>query len=250
MGRKNSMTNSPKHNIPKHVAVIMDGNGRWAHARGLPRKLGHKKGAESARVIVNSAAKAGVEYLTLFGFSSENWNRPKSEIGELMKLLRSYLKSQTAEFHKNNARLSVIGDRTAFDDDIVALIENAETLTKDNDAIHVIIALNYGGRNDIVQAAQELAAQAIESGSVPSKDDAEAIINDSLLSAGIPDPDLLIRTSGEQRISNFLLWQCAYSEMIFTDVLWPDFGEKEFNNALNEYAARDRRFGALKKSKG
>ncbi len=234
---------SEENNIPLHVAVIMDGNGRWAKKRGLPRKLGHKKGSEAARIIVKSAANSGVKYLTLFGFSSENWNRPKDEIAELMKLLRNYLRSETAEFHKNNARLSVIGDRTAFDDDIIDLIENAENITKDNDAIHVIIALNYGGRNDIMQSAQKLVEQAAKTGVATVITD--KIISDNLLTSGIPDPDLLIRTSGERRISNFLLWQCAYTEMVFTDTLWPDFNEKDFQKALAEYALRDRRYGAI-----
>ncbi len=242
------MTNSVEHNIPLHVAVIMDGNGRWARKRGLPRKLGHKKGSEAARLIVKSAANAGVKYLTLFGFSSENWNRPKDEIGELMKLLRHYLSSQTAEFHKNNARLSVIGDRSAFDSDIVKLIENAEDLTRDNDSIHIIIALNYGGRADIVQAAQKLVSQAVKSGDVPNI--TEDMMSNAMLSADIPDPDLLIRTSGEQRISNFLLWQCSYTEMVFTDTLWPDFNEKDFKKALDEYASRDRRYGGVKQLEG
>ncbi len=242
------MKSSLEHNTPLHVAVIMDGNGRWAHKRGLPRTMGHKKGAESAREIVKSATKAGVKYLTLFGFSSENWKRPKDEIQDLMKLLRHYLRSQTAEFHKNNARLSVVGDRGAFDNDIVDLIENAENLTKDNDAIHVIIALNYGGRNDIIQATQRLVEQAVENGVAP--DITEDTISEALLTSDIPDPDLLIRTSGEKRISNFLLWQFAYTEMVFTDVLWPDFDEKDFNNSIAEYSSRDRRFGAIKKSKG
>ncbi|PCI56291.1 MAG: di-trans,poly-cis-decaprenylcistransferase [Alphaproteobacteria bacterium] len=238
------------HNLPEHVAVIMDGNGRWARRRGLPRSLGHKKGSEAARDIVRNAAKAGIKYLTLFGFSSENWNRPQDEIKELMKLLRHYLRSQTADLHKNNVRLSVIGARSAFDDDIVALIDNAENLTKDNDKIHVIIALNYGGRGDIAQATQVLIEQALKTGNVPDVKDIEAELSNSLLTAGIPDPDLLIRTSGEQRISNFLLWQCAYTEMVFTQTLWPDFNEKDLSDALNEYAERDRRFGALKQSEG
>lgn len=224
--------------IPKHVAVIMDGNGRWARKRGLPRSVGHKKGAESAKKIVELAADSGVKFLTLFGFSSENWSRPDDEIQELMKLLRHYLRSQTAEFHKKNARLSVIGDRSAFDRDIIDLIENAESLTKKNDKIHVLIALNYGGKQDIVQAVERIIDQ--------KPVDIEKAISENLLTAGVPDPDLLIRTSGEQRISNFLLWQCAYSEMFFTETLWPDFSDKDFQEALNEYSKRDRRFGAVK----
>ncbi len=235
------------YNIPKHVAVIMDGNGRWAKARNLPRSMGHKKGADAARNIVSNAAKAGVKYLTLFGFSSENWNRPEEEIQELMKLLRHFLRSQTAEFHKNNARLSVIGDRSEFDGDIIKLIDNAESLTKDNDAIHVVIALNYGGRSDIAQATHKLLEVAVVAGEAPDLGAVEGLLADNLLTKNIPDPDLLIRTSGEQRISNFLLWQCAYAEMVFTDVLWPDFGAKELQSALDEYSSRDRRYGAISK---
>ena len=232
--------------IPQHVAIIMDGNGRWARSRGLPRNFGHKQGAESARRIVQHASEAGVKYLTLFGFSSENWMRPPEEIQELMKLLRQYLLSETAEFHKNNARLRVIGDRSAFDNDIVQMIDNAENLTRNNTGVQVVIALNYGGRHDIAQAARRIAQNAIDQGIVPDVSAIERDMSGFLMTADIPDPDLLIRTSGEKRISNFLLWQCAYAEMVFTPVLWPDFDKKEFMLALQEYAARDRRFGALK----
>ncbi len=243
-------SDSDNSQVPRHVAVIMDGNGRWASKRGLPRSMGHKKGSEAAREIVTNAAEAGIEYITLFGFSSENWNRPHDEIKELMRLLKHYLRSQTAEFHKNNARLSVIGDRGAFTDDIVELIINAEDLTRDNSGIHVIIALNYGGRNDIIHAASSLIDTALETGEKASGDELERVFSQSLMTKGIPDPDLLIRTSGEQRISNFLLWQCAYAEMVFTSTLWPDFGKDDLNKALEEYANRDRRFGAVKQSKG
>ena len=244
------MMDAENAKIPKHIAVIMDGNGRWAKKRGLPRSMGHKKGAESARTIVENAANAGIKYITLFGFSSENWSRPEDEIQELMKLLRKYLRSQTAEFHKKNARLSVIGDRSAFDKDIIELIENAENLTKDNDAIHVIIALNYGGRADIAQAAHKIAIEAANNGIAPNLQDMEDAISQRLYTQDIPDPDLLIRTSGEQRISNFLLWQCAYAEMVFTPTLWPDFNDKDLQIALDEYASRDRRFGGIKQSDG
>ncbi len=231
---------------PRHLAVIMDGNGRWAKKRGLPRTMGHKKGADAVKKIVHNAAEAGIAYLTLFGFSSENWSRPEEEINDLMGLLRQYLRSQTAELHKNNARLLIIGERSAFDDDIVELIENAENLTSENDAITVIIALNYGGRQDIAQATLQVAEQAVREGKAPLADDVEKLLSQNLMTSDIPDPDLLIRTSGEQRISNFLLWQCAYSEMVFTPVLWPDFDKKDLQLALNEYAGRDRRFGAVK----
>ncbi|MCB1532392.1 MAG: isoprenyl transferase [Alphaproteobacteria bacterium] len=233
--------------IPKHVAIIMDGNGRWANKRGLPRTAGHKQGAESVRRIVRAAAELGIEYLTLFGFSSENWKRPDGEVQELMKLLRYYLRAETAELHKSGVCMKVIGDRSAFDADIVQLIENAEELTKDNTQITVLIALNYGGRHDILQAAQNLAAQG--DAAELSAEELEQRFCANLMTSAYPDPDVLIRTSGEQRISNFLLWQCAYTELIFTPTLWPDFDKKDLEWALAEYAARDRRFGALKASK-
>lgn len=235
--------------VPQHVAIIMDGNGRWASARGFPRSIGHKQGAEAARKVTRAAAELGVRYLTLFGFSSENWNRPESEISELMKLLRFYLRSETAELHKNNIRLRVIGDRAPFEADIVDLIENAERVTGGNTGLTVMIALNYGGRADIVQAAQKLSAMAVERGSALTKDEVAALMNNTLLTAGVPDPDLLIRTSGEKRISNFLLWQCAYTEFVFTETLWPDFDKEDLSAAFAEFALRDRRFGAIRKSK-
>ncbi len=234
-----------KQNKPLHVAIIMDGNGRWAKARGLPRVAGHKQGAEAARRVTTAAAELGVKYLTLFGFSSENWRRPESEVNELMKLLRHYLRSETAELHKKGARLRVIGDRTRLDSDIVELIEQAEALTQDNTEITVIMALNYGGRQDIAQAALKLPPEAKDL----DPEALEDVFAANLMTVGIPDPDLLIRTSGEQRVSNFLLWQCAYAEMVFTDTLWPDFDKKDLLDALDEYATRDRRFGDTKSVK-
>ncbi|MBP7722071.1 MAG: isoprenyl transferase [Alphaproteobacteria bacterium] len=233
---------------PKHIAIIMDGNGRWANRRGLPRTAGHKQGAEAARRVVKNAAEMGVEFVTLFGFSSENWSRPESEIKELMSLLRYYLRSETAELHKSGARLRVIGNRAELDDDIIQLIENAEDLTKDNDKITLVIALNYGGRHDILQAAQRLAEKAVTEARVPDMKVIEKEFPGFLMTAGIPEPDLLIRTSGEQRISNFLLWQCAYSELVFTDTLWPDFDREDLEQALQDYARRERRFGAIKQT--
>jgi undecaprenyl diphosphate synthase len=227
--------------LPQHIAIIMDGNGRWAQARGLPRVAGHKQGAETVRRVVKAAGEIGVPYITLFGFSSENWSRPEGEIKELMKLLRYYLRSETAELHRNNVCLRVIGDRSAFEADIVELIENAEALTSGNDGLTVIIALNYGGRHDILQAARA-AAHAAE-----DEMDFEMAFRNALMTKDFPDPDLLIRTSGEQRISNFLLWQCAYAEFYFTETLWPDFGEAELRNAIDVYGKRDRRFGGLNK---
>lgn len=239
---------APAQTLPKHVAIIMDGNGRWANKRGLPRTAGHKQGAEAARRVVSAAGELGIEYITLFGFSSENWSRPESEIKELMSLLRYYLRSETAELHKNGAKLRVIGDREALDQDIVELIDNAEKLTAENKKITLIIALNYGGRNDIVQAACKIAKEYLGKGVTPTAREIEHDFCSRLMTAGIPDPDLLIRTSGEKRISNFLLWQCAYSELIFTDTLWPDFDQKDLEQALQDYAGRDRRYGALKQS--
>ena len=233
---------------PKHVAIIMDGNGRWARSRGLPRTAGHKQGAEAARRVVKSAADLGVQYITLFGFSTENWNRPEAEIKELMQLLRYYLRSETANLHKQGARLRIIGDRDALDDDIVKLIENAESLTLDNNKITVVIALNYGGRQDIVAAAKAMALEFGERLERIGNSALEDVFSSYLMTADIPDPDLLIRTSGEQRISNFLLWQCAYAEFVYTPVLWPDFGQDDLQKALDDYAARDRRFGALDKA--
>lgn len=234
--------------IPNHVAVIMDGNGRWAKKRGLPRSAGHKQGVEAARRVVRAAGDIGIGYITLFGFSTENWNRPENEIKELMTLLRFYLRSETADLHKQGARLRVIGDREALDDDIVSLIENAEALTADNTNITVIIALNYGGRYDIVQAAKAMALEHGDDLQNIAHENLSALFQGYLMTGSVPDPDLLIRTSGEKRISNFLLWQCAYSEFVFSEVLWPDFGKAELQDAIEVYRQRDRRFGAVEAS--
>ncbi len=233
---------------PEHIAIIMDGNGRWAGKRGLPRTAGHRQGAEAARRVVSAAAELGIGYVTLFGFSSENWSRPETEVKELMSLLRYYLRSETAELHKSGARLRVIGDRDALDGDIVELINNAESLTAGNTKITLVIALNYGGRHDILQAACKAAGKYAAEGREPDMQDIERDFSKFLMTAGIPDPDVLIRTSGEKRISNFLLWQCAYSELIFIDTLWPDFNRKDLEESLREYALRERRYGALKQS--
>jgi undecaprenyl diphosphate synthase len=235
---------------PNHVAIIMDGNGRWAKARGLPRTAGHRKGVEVVRNIVESAKDLGINTLTLFGFSSENWNRPQDEINDLMKMLRTYLKSETAELHKTGVRLRVIGDRHAFDTDIVTLIENAERLTAENDKLNLVMALGYGGRQDILHAAQLIADHAYREKRKLTKQEIENLFPQFLMTAGIPDPDLMIRTSGEQRISNFLIWQCAYTEFVFTDILWPDFTKEDLKNSLDEFAKRDRRFGKVEISKG
>jgi undecaprenyl diphosphate synthase len=236
-------------NTPKHVAIIMDGNGRWAVARGLSRAEGHKKGAEAARQAVESAKDLGIQYLTLFSFSSENWNRPAGEIDDLMNLLRYYLKKETAELHKGGARLLIIGDRSKLSQDIVALIDNAEKLTKDNGKITVVIALSYGGRQDILFAAKELARQA-KAGVVDVEKADEDIFSQYLMTKGIPDPDLMIRTSGENRISNFLMWQLAYAELYFTGILWPDFSKKDMEAAVEFFNSRDRRYGGISQATG
>ena len=227
---------------PAHVAIIMDGNGRWAKARGLPRIAGHRRGAESVRRTVVAAAELGISYLTLFGFSSENWKRPSDEIDDLMGLLRVYLRGEIAEMHQKGVRVRIIGDRSRLAPDIVTLIVNAEELTRNNTRLTLIVALSYGGRHDIVQAAQRLAAEAAAGRISPEAID-ERVFADHLFTTGIPDPDLLIRTSGEQRISNFLLWQSAYTELVFIDTLWPDFGAGDLEKAVREFHGRERRYG-------
>lgn len=231
--------------IPRHVAIVMDGNGRWATARGLPRTEGHRRGAQAARRAVEAARDLGIEYVTLFTFSSENWNRPQDEIDELMDLTRHYLKRETAEMHKSGIRLRVIGDRKRLPTDIVALIEQAETVTRDNKLMTVCIALSYGGRQEIVLAAQKL-ARAVSQGLVEVGEIDESLFANQMMTSGIPDPDLMIRTSGESRISNFLLWQLAYAELFFSTTLWPDFDKKDLEQAIAFYASRERRFGGLK----
>lgn len=228
---------------PRHIAIIMDGNGRWAESRGLPRAAGHKRGAEAVRKTVEAAAQAGVSFLTLFGFSSENWKRPEREVGDLMGLLRLYLRSEINELKKNGIRLTVIGDRSRFDQDIVSMIERAESETAGGARLNLTLALSYGGRQEIVGAARTLAAKAAEGEIDPSEID-ETLFASHLDTVGIPDPDLLIRTSGEQRLSNFLLWQLAYTELVFVDVLWPDFAAAELAAAIEEFNGRERRYGA------
>lgn len=228
---------------PVHVAIIMDGNGRWAKSRGLPRALGHKSGAEAVRRAVEAAGECGVSYLTLFGFSSENWNRPKQEIGDLMGLLRLYLRSEIAELHRKNVRLLMIGDRSRFETDIIRLIEEAERTTAGNTGLTLVLALSYGGRQEIAAAVQAIARDAAANRLDPGEI-GEDTLRRYLLTADIPDPDLLIRTSGEQRISNFLLWQVAYTEFVFLDTLWPDFSKEDLRHAISEFNSRERRYGA------
>jgi len=238
------MHNGPESSPPpRHVAIIMDGNGRWAKARGLPRIAGHRRGAEAVRRTVNAAAELGIRYLTLFGFSSENWKRPPTEIHDLMGLLRHYLRGEIAELHRKGVRFRVIGDRARLAPDIVTLIDNAEGLTRDNGRIDLSVALSYGGRAEIALAARRIAEE-VKAGRLSSERIDEECFGRFLLTDGIPDPDLLIRTSGEQRISNFLLWQSAYAELVFTTTLWPDFDKADLEDALRDFHGRERRYGA------
>ena len=229
--------------LPRHIAIIMDGNGRWAQSRGLPRIAGHRRGAEAVRRTLTAATELGIPYLTLFGFSSENWKRPLSEIDDLMGLLRHYLRGEIAELHRNGVRLRVIGEVGRLSADIITLIDNAEALTRDNRAINLTIALSYGGRAEIARAARAI-AEAVKAGVLAPDAVDENLFARHLLTADMPDPDLVIRTSGEQRISNFLLWQTAYSELVFTETLWPDFGKADLEQALRDYHGRERRYGA------
>jgi len=229
--------------LPRHIAIIMDGNGRWAQSRGLPRIAGHRRGAEAVRRTLTAATELGIPYLTLFGFSSENWKRPLSEIDDLMGLLRHYLRGEIAELHRNGVRLRVIGEVGRLSADIITLIDNAEALTRDNRAINLTIALSYGGRAEIAAAARAIAAK-VKSGKLPLDAIDEELIASHLFTADLPDPDLVIRTSGEQRISNFLLWQTAYAEFSFTDTLWPDFAKSDLEKTVQDFHGRDRRYGA------
>ena len=231
--------------IPNHVAIILDGNGRWAKAKGLPRNYGHVQGAKTVEEICEVAYKMGIQYLTVYAFSTENWNRPKDEVDALMKLLRNYMKNCLKTAEKNRMCVRVLGDKTRLDDDIRARIEELEEATKNNDGLHFQIAINYGGRDELVRATKKL-AESIARGELVPEDIDEASVNSFLDTAGIPDPDLLIRTCNEQRISNFLLWQLAYTEFYFTPVPWPDFTKEELVKAVEAYTRRDRRYGGLK----
>ncbi len=228
---------------PVHVAIIMDGNGRWAKARGLPRIAGHRRGAEALRRTIIAAAELGIRYLTLYGFSSENWKRPAEEVDDLMGLLRHYLRGEIAELHRNGVRLRVIGDRARLASDIVAMIENAEAMTRSNGGLNLIIALSYGSRAEIAAAARTIARQ-VASGALRAEAIDEHCVAQALWTADIPDPDLVIRSSGEKRLSNFLLWQSAYSELVFVDTLWPDFSKDDLLSAIDEFQRRERRYGA------
>lgn len=230
--------------VPEHVAIIMDGNGRWARARGMPRTEGHRKGAEAVQRTLDAAIDLGIPYLTLFGFSSENWNRPELEISVLMGLLRRYLRSETAELHRKNVRIRVVGERSRFSKDIVSLIEAAENMTAQNDGLNLTAALSYGGRQEIAAAARAIAIK-VAAGELDPEDVDENVLSRHLWTRDLPDPDLMIRTSNEKRISNFLLWQSAYTEFIFTDDYWPEFGREGLEKAIAEFNRRERRFGAV-----
>lgn len=231
--------------VPNHIAIILDGNGRWAKAKGLPRNAGHVQGAKTVEVICEEAYKLGVQYLTVYAFSTENWNRPKEEVDALMKLLRNYMKNCLKTAAKNNMCVRVIGDKTRLDADIQERIETLEEATKDNTGLHFSIAINYGGRDEIRRAVAQI-AQKVQNGEIKPEDITEDRITQQLDTGNYPDPDLLIRTCNEQRISNFLLWQLAYTELYFTPVPWPDFDKQELIKAIEAYNRRDRRFGALK----
>jgi undecaprenyl diphosphate synthase len=230
--------------VPRHVAIIMDGNGRWAAARGLPRVEGHRRGVEALRRTVRAATDLGISFLTIFSFSSENWSRPPSEIGDLMALLRRFIRKDLAELHKSNVRVRVIGEREGLDRDICLLLQEAEDLTRANDGLTLVVAFNYGARQEIALAAQRLAADVAE-GRLSVAEVTPDRLGSYLHAPDIPDPDVIIRTSGEQRMSNFLLWQAAYSELVFLPINWPDFDRAALEGAIGEYRRRERRFGGL-----
>ncbi|CAN7523566.1 isoprenyl transferase [Pararhizobium sp. LjRoot255] len=238
------MSNPLIRNVPTHVAIIMDGNGRWANSRGLPRTMGHRKGVEAVREAVRTAGEVGIRYLTLFAFSSENWSRPEAEVSDLMGLLKAFIRRDLADLHRQNVRIRVIGDKTNLRGDILPLLIEAEDTTRNNTGITLVIAFNYGSRDEMTRAMQALAVDVAQGRLTPDQITPERIAS-KLDTSGIPDPDLILRTSGEERLSNFLLWQAAYSELLFVPDLWPDFNREVFLDALKTYAGRERRFGGL-----
>ena len=230
--------------LPRHVAVIMDGNGRWAARRGLPRSEGHRRGAEALRRTVKAASDMGLEYLTIFSFSAENWSRPKTEISFLFDLMRKFVRKDVAELHAENVRIKVIGERTGLEPDIIGLIAETETLTAANTGLTLVMAFNYGSRQELARAMRAI-AEAVGAGTLAPAAITPELIGSHLDTAGIPDPDLLVRTSGEQRLSNYLLWQCAYTEFVFVEEMWPDFGRETLQRAISQFMTRERRFGGL-----
>lgn len=231
--------------IPQHVAIILDGNGRWAKAKGMPRNYGHVQGAKTVEQICEDAYKMGIQYLTVYAFSTENWNRPQDEVDALMKLLRNYMKNCLKTAEKNRMCVRVIGDKTRLEADLQESIAALEEATKNNDGLHFQVAINYGGRDELTRAVKHIAEQAAD-GALKAEDITEQTINNAIDTAGIPDPDLLIRTCNEERISNFLLWQLAYTEFYFTPVAWPDFTKEELIKAIEAYNHRNRKYGGLK----
>ena len=238
------MAEIKERKIPQHVAIIMDGNGRWAKKRGLPRTMGHSQGAKVVEQILEDADHMGIKYLTVYAFSTENWSRPKAEVIALMNLLRAYMKTSLPKCAKNNVRIRVIGDRSKLDQDLQDSIQDLEEKTKTNTGIGFQIAINYGSRDEIRRAVTRLAKEA-KDGNLTPDDITEETISDALDTAGIPDPDLLIRTAGEERLSNFLMWQLSYAEMYFTDTAWPDFTKEDLEKAVDAYNHRERRYGGL-----
>jgi undecaprenyl diphosphate synthase len=229
---------------PRHVGIIMDGNGRWAAARGLPRSEGHRRGIEAVRATVRAASDLGIEVLTLFCFSSENWSRPAAEVEFLLGLLRFFIRKDLAQLNEAGVRVTVIGERNGLPGDLVKLLNEAEDLTRANDTLRLVVAFNYGGRDEIVRAVRQIAAEA-KDGQLDPATITVGDIADRLDTAGLPDPDLIIRTSGEVRLSNFLLWQAAYAELVFLPIYWPDFDRAAFEGAVREFSERDRRFGGI-----
>ena len=231
--------------MPRHVAIIMDGNGRWATQRGLPRSAGHRQGVEALRRTVRAAADMGISILTLYSFSTENWARPQAEVRFLLELLRRFIRTDVADLHKSNVRIMIIGDRDGLEPSLRTMFEEAEALTRHNTALKLVIAFNYGSRQEITRAVQAIARQ-VADGTLAAADITPAVISSHLDTAGLPDPDLLIRTGGEQRISNYLLWQCAYTEFVFLPEYWPEFDAHSLARAIDTFRMRDRRFGGLK----
>ena len=244
ISQPNHATGNGGFDMPRHVAVIMDGNGRWAAARGLPRVEGHRRGVEALRRTVRAASDLGIAVLTIFSFSSENWSRPQSEIRDLLSLLRRFIRNDLADLHKTNVRVRIIGERDDLSTDIRSLLEEAEELTHNNDGLTLVVAFNYGARQEIARAARRLAVEVAE-GRLPAAAITPELLGRHLDAPDLPDPDVIIRTSGEQRLSNFLLWQAAYSELVFVPLNWPDFDRVALEGAIAEFRRRERRFGGL-----
>jgi len=230
--------------VPRHIAIIMDGNGRWAKERGLPRTIGHRQGVEAVRKTVRAAIELEIPYLTIYSFSSENWSRPADEIDDLMGLMKRFIRRDLAELHQNGVKIRIIGERDHVDHELLALMDEAVELTRVNSTLNLVIAFNYGARAEIAKAARKL-AEDVRAGALLACEITPQLLGETLDTMGVPDPDLLIRTSGEMRLSNFLLWQTAYTEFVFLDKYWPDFDRNELENAIAQFRARDRRFGGL-----